>query len=408
MEAWVLMRGKSICLSLLYGVTCLALGAWTLKSSANAVGTYSVDEAADSSDYGDMTYSGDEDMAGAGMTNVAGNAVKIRTGVSVASVNLSGMSESEAKTALEGYMQELNAGNLNLTCQNDVVTIPLEEIQMNADIDAVIHHALHIGERGNIVKRYKEAEDAARTGINLDLPVYCDASHVQQALENHLDELNTTPVEVSMVRKGGEFIISESQDGRTLRMDETVQAVVDALNTHDWTQTEAVAEMCVDVTPATHTTEELAVVKDLLGSYSTSYYGSSNNRIANIETGAAKIDNYVLWPGECFSFLSMTVPFTEDNGYRMAGTYAGGKSVDGMGGGICQVSSTLYNAVLKVPGLDVVERHQHSNDVPYIKDGKDAAVAYGSYDFKFKNNTGKTIRIVMENTAQNITARIYS
>lgn len=385
MEAWDLMRGKSICLSLLYGVTCLALGAWTLKSSANAVGTYSVDEAADSSDYGDMTYSGDEDMAGAGMTDVAGNAVKIRTGVSVASVNLSGMIESEAKTALEDYMKELNAANLNLTCQNDVVTIPLEEIQMNADIDAVIQHALHIGERGNIVKRYKEAEDAARTGINLDLPVYCDASHVQQALENHLDELNTTPVEVSMVRKGGEFIISESHDGRTLRMDETVQAVVDALNTHDWTQTEAVAEMCVDVTPATHTTAELEVVKDLLGSYSTSYYGSSNNRIANIETGAAKIDNYVLWPGECFSFLSMTVPFTEDNGYRMAGTYAGGKSVDGMGGGICQVSSTLYNAVLRAE-LTIVNRVNHMMTVGYVPISADATIANPDTDFVFRND----------------------
>ena len=251
---------------------------------------------------------------------------------------------------------------------------------MNADIDAVIQHALHIGERGNIVKRYKEAEDAVRTGVNLDLPVYCDASHVQQALENHLDELNTTPVEVSMVRKGGEFIISESHDGRTLRMDETVQAVVDALNTHDWTQTEAVAEMCVDVTPAIHTTEELEVVKDLLGSYSTSYYGSSNNRIANIETGAAKIDNYVLWPGECFSFLSMTVPFTEDNGYRMAGTYAGGKSVDGMGGGICQVSSTLYNAVLRAE-LTIVNRVNHMMTVGYVPISADATIANPDTDF---------------------------
>ena len=65
------MRGKSICLSLLYGVTCLALGAWTLKTSTNAAGTYSVDEASDSSDHGDMTYSGSEDMAGADMTDLA-------------------------------------------------------------------------------------------------------------------------------------------------------------------------------------------------------------------------------------------------------------------------------------------------------------------------------------------------
>ena len=72
------------------------------------------------------------------------------------------------------------------------------------------------------------------------------------------------------------------------------------------------------------------------------------------------------------------------------------------------LSSKKVEPVLKVPGLEVVERHQHSNHVPYIQDGKDAAVAYGSYDFKFKNNTEKTIKIVMENTTQNVTAKIYS
>ena len=64
------------------------------------------------------------------------------------------------------------------------------------------------------------------------------------------------------------------------------------------------------------------------------------------------------------------------------------------GGGNCQVSSTLYNAVLEVPSLKVTERHEHSNDVPYVKDGKDAAVAYGSYDFKFRNNSNNSIKIL--------------
>ena len=99
---------------------------------------------------------------------------------------------------------------------------------------------------------------------------------------------------------------------------------------------------------------------------------------------------------------------TTAKGYKEADIYVNGKKKKGLGGGNCQVSTTRYNAVLKVQGLEVVERHQHSNHVPYIQDGKDAAVAYGSYDFKFKNNTEKTIKIVMENTTQNVTAKIYS
>ena len=84
-----------------------------------------------------------------------------------------------------------------------------------------------------------------------------------------------------------------------------------------------------------------------------------------------------------------------------------GNKKKGLGGGNCQVSTTLYNAVLKVSGLSVIERHEHSNKVPYIKSGKDAAVAYGSYDLKFRNNTGNDIRIEASATANNVSINLY-
>ena len=83
-----------------------------------------------------------------------------------------------------------------------------------------------------------------------------------------------------------------------------------------------------------------------------------------------------------------------------------GNKVQGLGGGKCQVSTTLYNAVLEVPSLEVTERHAHSNKVPYIETGKDAAVSYGSYDLKFVNNTGKTIKIKADTDGESITTTI--
>lgn len=145
-----------------------------------------------------------------------------------------------------------------------------------------------------------------------------------------------------------------------------------------------------------------------IAKFSTKIYTKEAERQNNISITCKTLSSKKVEPGETFSFCNTVGKATKAKGYQEADIYVDGKKEKGLGGGNCQVSTTLYNAVLKVPGLDVVERHQHSNDVPYIKDGKDAAVAYGSYDFKFKNNTGKTIRIVMENTAQNITARIYS
>ena len=83
-----------------------------------------------------------------------------------------------------------------------------------------------------------------------------------------------------------------------------------------------------------------------------------------------------------------------------------GNKILGLGGGNCQVSSTLYNAVLAVPSLSVTERHAHSNKVPYIQSGKDAAVAYGSYDFKFVNNSGNSIKITASSDGNNVSITI--
>ena len=145
-----------------------------------------------------------------------------------------------------------------------------------------------------------------------------------------------------------------------------------------------------------------------IASFTTKIYTKDSNRQNNISITCKALDSKKVKPGETFSFCNTVGKATTAKGYQEADIYVDGKKEKGLGGGNCQVSTTLYNAVLKVPGLEVVERHQHSNNVPYIQDGKDAAVAYGSYDFKFKNNTGKTIKIVVENTAKNITARIYS
>ena len=145
-----------------------------------------------------------------------------------------------------------------------------------------------------------------------------------------------------------------------------------------------------------------------IAKFSTKIYTKEPERQNNISITCNALNSKKVKPGETFSFCNTVGKATTAKGYQEADIYVDGKKEKGLGGGNCQVSTTLYNAVLKVPGLEILERHQHSNHVPYIQDGKDAAVAYGSYDFKFKNNTEKTIKIVMENTAQNITARIYS
>lgn len=140
---------------------------------------------------------------------------------------------------------------------------------------------------------------------------------------------------------------------------------------------------------------------------STKIYNKDEKRQKNIEITCNKLNNVEILPGETFSFCSTVGKATEKDGYQLADIYVNGKKEQGLGGGNCQVSTTLYNAVLNGQEFEIVERHEHSGHVPYIEKGKDAAVSYGIYDFKFKNNSENTIKIVMENTVDNITAKLY-
>ncbi len=143
-----------------------------------------------------------------------------------------------------------------------------------------------------------------------------------------------------------------------------------------------------------------------IAQFSTKIYNKDSKRQNNITITCKTLSTKKIAPGETFSFCDTVGKATSAKGYQEADIYVNGEKKQGLGGGNCQVSTTLYNAVLKVPEFEIVERHQHSGKVPYIQSGKDAAVAYGAYDFKFKNNTENTVKIVMENTANNITAKI--
>ena len=143
-----------------------------------------------------------------------------------------------------------------------------------------------------------------------------------------------------------------------------------------------------------------------IANFSTTIYNKDEDRQKNITIACQTLSTKEVQPGEIFSFCNAVGKATHAKGYEEADIYVDGKKEQGLGGGMCQVSTTLYNAVLQVPELEVVERHQHSGHVPYIQSDKDAAIAYGIYDLKFKNNTSNVIKIIMENTPDNITAKL--
>ena len=146
----------------------------------------------------------------------------------------------------------------------------------------------------------------------------------------------------------------------------------------------------------TSSTENVTkTIEEQLSAFSTKIYSNDTNRTKNMEITTSTLNGTIVKNGEIFSFCNTVGPATSSKGYLEADIYDhDGNKKKGYGGGNCQVSSTLYNAVLAVSSLTVIERHPHSNHVPYVADGKDAAVASGSYDFKFRNDTGNDIKIL--------------
>ena len=154
------------------------------------------------------------------------------------------------------------------------------------------------------------------------------------------------------------------------------------------------------ITPPNEQTETIAC------EFSTQIKTKSTNRANNIQITCSKIDGTEVQPGEEFSFCNTTGVSKESEGYKKADVIVGDKIIQALGGGNCQVSTTLYNAILQVPELQVLERHPHGKKVNYVPQGKDAAVAHGSKDLRFKNNSDKTLKIYASTDGKSVLVKL--
>ena len=146
-----------------------------------------------------------------------------------------------------------------------------------------------------------------------------------------------------------------------------------------------------------------------LSNFTTTIYSNDEARQNNINITCNTLNGTIVKNGATFSFCDTVGQATSSKGYMEADIFDhDGHKKKGYGGGNCQVSSTLYNAILAVQSLTVTERHAHSNSVPYVAKGKDAAVAFGSYDLKFVNNSGNDIKILLTTDGNYVVARIVS
>ena len=153
-------------------------------------------------------------------------------------------------------------------------------------------------------------------------------------------------------------------------------------------------------------TEQAEKCDTVIGEFTTFYTGAGGGRVQNIEAGAEKLHGKVILPGEEFSVASVLMPFTEENGYASGGTYIDGQLSESIGGGVCQLSSTLYNALLQTK-LNITMRYPHSMPVGYVLPGRDAAIAGDYKDLRFVNNTKAPVVLLCETKGETVTVTLY-
>ena len=331
----------------------------------------------------------------------------ILKGVSIDKLDVSGMTREEALAALESYEKNLGGQSIKLGIGDNVIEAKLSDLGVTFDNEDLVDEAIGVGHVGNIVKRYKDQKDLQHSGKTFPLSWQTNEDTVRTYVENNCTKYDKKAQNASLTRENGAFNFVAGTEGLELNVDSAVRTISDYLE-NSWTSDNtAVLNLETQVTEPEGSAEELANIKDLLGSFTTSFSTSGSNRCKNVSSGASHINGTVLYPGEEFSAYETVSPFTEANGYAMAGSYLNGEVVDSMGGGICQVSTTLYTAVLRSE-LNVTERSPHSMTVHYVDLSEDAAIAGTYKDFKFVNSTEYPIYIEGYTTSdKKITFNIY-
>lgn len=326
--------------------------------------------------------------------------------ISIDGVDVSGMDAEAAKEALEAKVTGYQAKEVTLIADKTETVVTLDELGFNiANVDELIQEAVSYGKVGSVWSRYQKLKDLKKEAVEIEATYSIDSETVKTTVAEKIPHLDDEAVNATIKRENGAFVITEGKSGKKIDIEESTKVIEEYFNAEWEPKAEEIITLVTVVDEPDIKAEDLKQVKDLLGTFSTSFT-SSSNRGKNISHAASLINGTVLMPGEEMSASDAMGSRTAENGYLEAGSYLNGTTVQTYGGGVCQVSTTLYNAVL-LAELEVTERWAHSMNVDYVKPSMDAAISEGYKDLKFKNNTDAPIYIEGYTSGGKLTFTVY-
>ena len=396
------------------------------------------------------------------------NNEKIINGVSISGVDVSGLSKEEAKGTIESLYHVKKEKEIDLKYEDYEASLNPTLMEVNYDINKAIEEAYQIGRKENIFLSNYDILFTLIGKKNINVDMSSNEEVTKQTINNISANLPGVVVDSNYSIEEDELIITKGKAGIVIETDKLIEKVKERLNEvnskedfieipviqkepeaididkiHQEVYKEAkdayytknpfvvypeVEGIDFDVEAARELLKEdkeeyvikLTVTKpkvtlsqigseafpDQLATFTTRYDVSDVDRSTNLQIACQKINGKVILAGETFSYNQTLGPRTVAAGYKNGKIYSGGEVVDGIGGGICQISSTLYNAVL-MANLQIVERRNHQFVTSYVPAGRDATVVYGVTDFKFKNTRQYPVRIVASAKNGIATVSIY-
>ncbi|MBR6365814.1 MAG: VanW family protein [Lachnospiraceae bacterium] len=336
-------------------------------------------------------------LAGLLPTKAFADEATVPEGVYLDDIAIGGMTREQVEAAVDERIQKLGQVPLRVNVANKAIDIALADIGIYWSNRAdVLEKAFSLKTKGSMISQYKMKKDLEHSNMTLSIETDVNRELLKVFLFDFVSRLESTAVNASVARENGTFVVKGGHAGITVDKDATYNDLSEAVLTASQT---GIKEGAVIVN-AVYKKVEPAVSASyfdgfgaLLGEGVTQFNASMKDRSVNVSLATKKFNGVIIYPGESLSALSIMRPVTLDAGYKKAPTYAGGDVVDEIGGGICQVATTLYNAALNAE-LGIVYRKAHSRMPSYVPAGLDAMVySQGNSDFVIQNNYSRPVYI---------------
>lgn len=326
----------------------------------------------------------------------------VYTGITVGKIEVGGKTRDEVAQLITAWQKKQLSKPILLSYETMTFRIEPENIDYSIDAEATADAVWQYGREGSVWERLKKIRTAKAEGWSIPFVIRYNENKLDGIIEHLQETIDSPPRNATLsLRTGG---ILQEEEGRQLDIVTLKERVVAALNRAD------PGSIALPVTPAYPeiTAGELAKhgIKELVSVYTTVFNAEDVNRTANIKLSAQKINGKLLYSGQIFSYNDTVGPREKSHGFKEAMEIINGEFVPGIGGGVCQVSSTLYNAVI-LAGLNIVERTNHSKPLAYVPLGRDATVVYNALDFKFINNSPAPIMIMAETIGNELNIGIF-